>query len=352
MRIDFLFSVPLVLTATMTLGATYQRSSQLTGQSFLDAFNFQAISDPTHGRVTYVNESTAKADGLVSVANNKLTLRADYTTKLSSSGSGRKSFRIESTSQYKTHVAIFDIAHMPQGCGTWPAVCVCNLLWSVDLKLTMGQGSRGRLAESRSQGEVDIVEGVNDQTPNKCSLHTGSSKITFEGRKLWVLKSVFRLHHALFWLNDRVSTVDGTDCYAYDNGNAGCGVKINDNKSYGPQFNDNGGGCSARITGNQIFFWERTSSSVPSDVKSPGSNVNTSNWGTPAAYFPNTHCDFSTHFGAHNIIINLTFCGDWAGSSSVYANSGCPSTCVDYVNNNPSAFKNAYFEFNSLNIYQ
>jgi hypothetical protein len=54
-----------------------------------------------------------------------------------------------------------------------------------------------------SQGEVDIVEGVNDQTPNKCSLHTGSSKITFE-EKLWVLKSVFRLHHALFWLNDRV----------------------------------------------------------------------------------------------------------------------------------------------------
>lgn len=26
------------------------------------------------------------------------------------------------------------------------------------------------------------------------------------------------------------------------------------------------------------------------------------------AYFPDTKCDFLTHFGPHNIIINLTFC--------------------------------------------
>lgn len=55
-------------------------------------------------------------------------------------------------------------------------------------------------------------------------------------------------------------------------------------------------------------------------------------------------CDFPTHFGPHNIIINLTFCtvisltgrviivdanplsgGDWAGAA--YSSSGCPSTC-------------------------
>jgi hypothetical protein len=64
----------------------------------------------------YVDESTAKADGLVSVANNKLTLRADYTTKLSSSGSGRKSFRIESASQYKTHVAMYVYANLWHEC--------------------------------------------------------------------------------------------------------------------------------------------------------------------------------------------------------------------------------------------
>lgn len=104
------------------------------------------------------------------------------------------------------------------------------------------------------------------------------------------------------------------------------------------------------------------------------------NQGTPSAYFPSTSCPISSKFGPHNIVINcehrnkqrhitrlLTnillqwrsvsgfldlvrgavvafitpaagFCssfifkphtgGDWAGSSSVYAASGCPSTCV------------------------
>ncbi|KAG2158677.1 2 beta-glucan [Suillus bovinus] len=313
MRIDFHFFLILALVVTVTFGATYQRSSQLAGQSFLDAFNFQAITDPTHGRVTYVNESAARADKLISVANNKLMLRADYTTKLSSSDPGRKSFRIMSNSQYETHVAIFDIAHMPQGCGTWPAILGAN--WP-------------------NGGEIDIVEGVNDQTPNKCSLHT-SSNCTMPSSRLMS------------------GTISGTDCYAYDNGNAGCGVNMNDKKSYGPQFNSNGGGWYAiekHSSYIKIFFWERTSSSVPSDVKSPRLSINTSHWGTPAAYFPDTDCDLSAHFGPQNIVINLTFCGDWAGS--VYAASGCPSTCVDYVDKNPSAFKNAYFEFNSLNIYQ
>ncbi|KAG2357156.1 glycoside hydrolase family 16 protein [Suillus spraguei] len=315
MRINFHCFVILAPAVTMTFGATYQRSSQLAGQSFLDAFTFQAIADPTNGRVTYVDQSTAEADGLVSVANNKLTLRADYTTTLSSSGPGRNSFRIQSNSQYETHVAIFDIEHMPQGCGTWPAILGAN--WP-------------------NEGEVDIVEGVNDQTPDTCTLHTSAGCTMPSSRPM-------------------TGTADGTDCDAYDNDNSGCGVSLDDSKSYGPQFNSNGGGWYAIERSSSyisIFFWERTSDSVPSDVKSPGSSVDTSNWGTPAAYFPDTDCDFSTHFGPHNIIINLTFCGDWAGSSSVYAASGCPSTCVDYVNNNPSAFKNAYFEFNSLNIYQ
>lgn len=317
MRTNFYYFVILAPVVTTTFGATYQRSSQLAGQSFLDAFTFQAISDPTNGRVTYVDQSTAEADGLVSVANNKLTLRADYTTTLSSSGPGRNSFRIQSNSQYETHVAIFDIEHMPQGCGTWPAIWEVGANWP-------------------NEGEVDIVEGVNDQTPDTCTLHTSAGCTMPSSRPM-------------------TGTPDGTDCDAYDNGNSGCGVSIDDSKSYGPQFNSNGGGWYAIERSSSyisIFFWERTSDSVPSDVKSPGSSVDTSNWGTPAAYFPDTDCDFSTHFGPHNIVINLTFCGDWAGSSSVYAASGCPSTCVNYVNNNPSAFQNAYFEFNSLNIYQ
>ncbi|KAJ8586640.1 glycoside hydrolase family 16 protein [Rhizopogon salebrosus TDB-379] len=322
MGINILLFVVFACAVVGTLGTTYQRTSQLAGQSFLDAFHFEAIPDPTNGRVTYVDESTATADGLVSVANNKLILRADNTTTLSASDPGRNSFRIVSNTQYSIHVAIFDIAHMPQGCGTWPAVCMYNLLW-----LEVG-------ANWPYEGEVDIVEGVNDKSPNACSLHTGSDCQMPASRPM-------------------TGTATGNNCDAYATGNTGCGVEINDNKSYGPDFNNNGGGWYAIERSSsyiKIFFWERTSGSVPSSVKYPGSSVDTSTWGTPAAYFPGTDCDIPSHFGPHNIVINLTFCGDWAGS--VYPWSGCPSTCVDYVNDNPSAFTNAYFEFNALNIFQ
>jgi hypothetical protein len=35
-----------------------------------------------------------------------------------------------------------------------------------------------RLTRVHLQGEVDIVEGVNDETPNASSLHTGSGNVS------------------------------------------------------------------------------------------------------------------------------------------------------------------------------
>ncbi|KAI6026144.1 glycoside hydrolase family 16 protein [Pisolithus microcarpus] len=282
---------------------------------------YSVTSDGAHDNSNYVTESTAQADGLVSVSGNQVTLRADSTTVLSSSGPGRNSFRLQSNAQYTTHVAVFDIAHMPQGCGTWPAISEVGANWP-------------------NEGEVDIVEGVDNQSPNLSSLHT--SAIMSAGQQI----SDNILHN---------STSTGTNCDVYETNNSGCGVQTNDINSFGPDFNGIGGGWYAierTSTFIKIYFWERGSSSVPNDVQYSGTSVNTSNWGIPAASFPDTDCNFSTHFGPHNIIINLTFCGDWAGNSAVYSASGCPSDCVDYVNQNPSAFVDAYFTFNSLNIYE
>jgi hypothetical protein len=39
------------------LGATYSRSDSVSGSGFLNAFSYQAIADPTHGRV-YVGPLT------------------------------------------------------------------------------------------------------------------------------------------------------------------------------------------------------------------------------------------------------------------------------------------------------
>jgi hypothetical protein len=70
----------------------------------------------------YVDEATAIANKLTyTTAYDTFVLRADSTTVLNPSGPGRQSVRLKTTKAYSTHVVIFDVYHMPQGCSTWPA---------------------------------------------------------------------------------------------------------------------------------------------------------------------------------------------------------------------------------------
>ncbi|KAF7970654.1 hypothetical protein HWV62_23350 [Athelia sp. TMB] len=309
----------LAYAGTPVLANTYTLQSSIVGSQFLSAFSFQAISDPTHGFVTYVTESAAQSAGLISSTSSSFRFGADHTTVLSPTGAGRKSVRIQSNAAYETHVAVFNVNHMPEGCGTWPAI------WEVE-------GS-----DWPNGGEIDIVEGVNNVGPNQITLHTGPGcSIPASGVSQY-------------------GTTVTTDCNANDNNNSGCGVKSPDTNSYGPAFNAAGGGWYAMERTNNgisVWFWSRNSPNIPAALSSGASTINTSGWGEPTAFFPNTDCDIATSFGPANIVINLTFCGDWAGNSNVYASSGCPSTCNAYVAANPSAFANAYFDFASVKIYE
>ncbi|KAJ7178224.1 family 16 glycosyl hydrolase [Mycena filopes] len=308
--------IALFFAASSVHGATYQMLDNIVGNGFYDHFNFEAIPDPTSGRVNYVNEATARSANLTFATDKTFILRADHTTVLDPAGAGRNSVRLNSKSRYTTHVAVFDMAHMPQGCGTWPAVWETGGAWP--------QG-----------GETDILEGVNDQGTNQATLHT-SPDCTMPAART------------------ESGTALQASCDATLNGNAGCGVKFAQGASYGPAFNGNGGGWYAMERTNDfinVWFWGRNDASVPPHVKSGGSTVVTDGWGVPSASFPSTTCNIAELFVAHNIIINLTFCGAWAGDAGVYASSGCPSTCNDFVNNNPAAFADAFFEFNAINVY-
>ena len=124
------------------------------------------------------------------------------------------------------------------------------------------------------------------------------------------------------------------DCNAFANSNSGCGVQTTVPNSYGPAFNRNSGGwcvlfvllfqielffqlavnryaIERTTTFIKIWFWPRGASNIPSDVLNGASSVNTDNWGSPTANFPNTQCDINGKFGPANIIINLTFCEFW-----------------------------------------
>ncbi|KAF7367056.1 Glycoside hydrolase family 16 protein [Mycena sanguinolenta] len=313
-------------TISAALCATYSRSENIVGTGFYDSFNFEAITDPNHGRVNYVNKTTAMSQNLTFASANTFILRGDWKTVINdSSTTGRNSVRIRSNNAYTTHVAVFDIVHIPQGCGTWPAIWETNE------------------ANWPNGGEVDIVEGVNDQGNDQVTLHTVA------GQALWMYDAY------LTDTNGVRSTVVISGQLNCDTSVNGCGVNVGQASSFGPTFNADGGGWYAMERTNtfiNVWFWSRKATIVPADVSAGGTTVNTSNWGTPVANFPNTTCNFPQFFDAHNIIINLNFCGDFAGQASVYASSGCPSTCKSYVDNNPAAFGNAYFWINSINIYQ
>lgn len=135
-------STALTLATLSLVGRTAVKAYTLTdnyvGQGFLTNFDHQAISDPTHGTVfvlslalscpqwlnficsQYVDQATALSQNLTYASGNTLILRADSKTVVPA-GQGRKSVRIRSKKTYTTHVAVFDIRHMPTGCGTWPA---------------------------------------------------------------------------------------------------------------------------------------------------------------------------------------------------------------------------------------
>jgi hypothetical protein len=267
--------------------------------------------------VNYVNRDTAQSNGLINASSsNGVYIGVDHTN--TANKPGRNSVRLESTTTYKHGLVILDLAHMPGSvCGTWPAFWMVGSNWP-------------------SNGEIDIIEGVNDQSQNQMTLHTSDGcsiqNTGFSG------------------------TLDTSNCYVDASGqspNSGCAIMNSNTQSYGSGFNSAGGGVYAtEWTGDAISVWFFPSSSVPSDISS--GKPDPTGWGTPAAKFAGS-CDIDDHFNDLQIVFDITFCGDWAGEESVWSSSSCSSkasTCNDYVQNNPSAFEDTYWRLNSLKVYQ
>ncbi|EAW18996.1 putative GPI anchored endo-1,3(4)-beta-glucanase [Aspergillus fischeri NRRL 181] len=297
---------------------TYQLAESWQGESFINDWNFFDRADPTNGYVTYVNQSFAEQSGLVKVTQSgSFYMGVDYESTLNPNGPGRESVRIETKNYYTEGLYVIDIEHMPGSiCGTWPA------FWSVG-------------KDWPNDGEIDIIEGVNLQKANKIVLHTsGSCDVSGS--------------------NDMTGTLSSSEC-GEASGTVGCVVK-GTNGSSGDPFNEAGGGVYAmEWTDTFIKIWFFPRSQIPASLSS--GNPDTSSFGTPMAHLQGS-CDFAERFKAQKFIIDTTFCGDWAGN--VFAESTCPmsdpsspmQSCVNYVAQNPAAFKEAYWEINSIKVYQ
>ncbi|KAF5572068.1 mixed-linked glucanase precursor MLG1 [Fusarium pseudoanthophilum] len=293
----------------------YSIKTTYDSSNFFEAFEFFNEKDPTNGFVDYVDADAANSEGLAGYVDGAVYMGVDYQTKNPSNG--RRSVRVTSHDAFTHGLFIADIAHMPGSIpGVWPAYWMFGPNWP-------------------TSGEIDILEGVNTQTENKISLHTGPGcSITNDG-------------------TTQGTTLESENCDSAG-ASAGCGQNTSDNQNYGDGFNDIGGGVYAtEWTSDHIAVWFFHRGRIPQDIQS--GNPTPSSWGPPAAKFNGGHgCNIDDHFKENNIVFDTTFCGDWAGSPDVWGKNPETSSlgdCKDYVANNPADFKNAYWLVNSIKVY-
>ncbi|KAK3369891.1 concanavalin A-like lectin/glucanase domain-containing protein [Podospora didyma] len=310
-----------------TLKKNYSGYMTIHCHSHSHAADYPGSGDPTGGFVNYVSKTTATNKGLAKLVNNtQVWVGADSSTSVSTSSQGRDSVRLESIDSYTNFLMIADMAHMPgNACGIWPAFWTYNF-------------------DEDPYGEIDIIEGVMMQPNNVVSLHTcGTCSFTFAGSTGTDPRSQCNLGGD--------SSCSETDNTNYD----GCGNTA-PSGSYGDKFNAIGGGVYAtQVTASALKIWFFPRSSIPADISA--GTPDPTKWPTPflSAEQSKGGCNVGKYFKKQSIIINITFCGASIDQDTWNSASTCKSkasSCKAFVAGNPSAFKEAYFLFNSIKVYQ
>jgi hypothetical protein len=133
-------------------------------------------------------------------------------------------------------------------------------------------------------GEIDIIEGINNQTKNQFTIHSA------EGCNVTVDPKYGQLG----------TSGSNSDC-GIGGGYNGCTVFASTSKSFGTGFNNAGGGIfTMHWTSTAIKIWLFSkSASIPNDITS-GGTPNPNGWGTPQASF--TGCAFDQYFNDLSIV--------------------------------------------------
>lgn len=336
------FAAPTSSTASSS--QVYNLDTDFFSGNFYDNFNFFSSADPTHGFVSYVDETTAANYGsqnngvplIQGGSGTNARLNVDSTNQFDNTqayygvnGVGRPSVRIESKLSWTHGLIVGNFAHMPFACGAWPA------FW------TLGSG------DWPTTGEVDIIEGWNDQTTDFASFHVNNQCTVSDSSRM-------------------TGSISDTNCNYQDPfpNYTGCKVVDQDTSSYGAGFNNNGGGAYAMEWTSdfiKIWFFPSGDSRISNAL---GDHPTPDNWGTPMTYLGNS-CNIDQNFQSHRIIFDTTFCGDAAGPNfgtcanslgipfgSGTSNADANAACASYVAKNPSAFANAYWDIKGLKVYK
>lgn len=179
---------------------------------------------------------------------------------------------------------MIDLDHMPEGCGTWPAIWL------------LGD------AQSTSYREIDILEGVNStQSANNSNATT-----------IWTRPKCIQNLPA------------GANC-RYDSANIyGCSQSAPPN-SFGHGFNKSNGGVFVLefVQNSHLKLWFFFSADKPQDLAS--AHPDPSTWNDP--YYTVDISTCTNDFKDMNLIINTMLCGGWDESDFPKSCSSLQQDC-------------------------
>ncbi|ODA79423.1 hypothetical protein RJ55_05016 [Drechmeria coniospora] len=352
--------------AGTAFGRKYAVAENYDHTNFYDKFDFITKPASAKGHTDLRSLPNALDLGITNLRNGEIYLGVDHNTTLpdapemhpyagsSGLGGGRTSFRVESKAAYKKGLIVARFSHIP------PAVCGSRPGF-----LTLGQSGKWP-----NTGEINMLQGWNDSPTNKPSIHVGK-------------ESKFGK-----------CVLDGYDQAAFPSSATNC-----DNSYFDPPRQWRNQGCISEEVSNgiwnspdggirmipivrpqasyeewltmmtealewnedfiKIYSWPFTLAPKNIDQDEP----DTSSWGSPSVHLKKSHCDIESHFGEQKMVFYLSFCGsptgenffwdDFPGKDAVSCKVKTgESTCIDYVNRHPEAFKESYFKIKDIRYFE
>jgi hypothetical protein len=375
------------LRPAVNLTGPYHLVEAHTGQNFFNFYTFWDGADSlgSAGYNTYVPQDKATKLGLINVTkygNDNDNDDDDVAIYISSkAGSGprdkygnrfRDSVRLEGKTRFDRGLIVLEVDHMPAGCGVWPA------FWTTDE------------AAWPDHGEIDIVEGINNQDVVKTALHTSEDCSMYAHVPRWAWSGEWDtatgIPDTFTGQLNFVNQLEADNCWVmapHQWANQGCVAAAKENGTIGSAMNDIGGGAYVLEwdpANGYIRSWVFKNGQVPKNLHASMKSAKNQNgknqekdeavipdpstWGVPYAYFAigqGSGCS-ADHFLNHHIVINLAFCGTVAGNRFAHdcpalyeqynVNNDSVLTCNAYIDSDPEALSEAYWKIRGVYFYQ
>lgn len=352
----------------------YRLVERQVGQDFFHYYDFYQGADSlgSAGYNTYVDQEQAMKLNLANVTFDDASGEEFiYMQSMAGEKGGfRPSVRLEGKRRFHRGLFILDVAHMPAGCGVWPA------FWMTDEDYWP------------NHGEIDIVEGINTQTVVKTALHTSDQCSMYAHVPAWAHTGVWDtstgLPDTFTGQPNYINNIEADNCWVmapHQWANQGCVAVSTENDTIGEPMNAIGGGVYVLEwdpVNGYIKSWVFKNHQIPENLQQAMATSNTtaskpkservapdpSSWPTPYAYFAigeGTGCS-NDHFQNMRLVFNLAFCGTVAGnrffkdcpdlSAKFNVSNDSVRTCNAYIASEPDALSEAYWKIRGVYVYE